>query len=37
MLQVLNDLTPAERGSLKNPDFITKDEADLNRLQSARE
>lgn len=29
MLQMLKELTPAERASLKDPDFITEDEADL--------
>jgi hypothetical protein len=29
MLKMLADLTPAERASLKNPDFITEDEADI--------
>jgi hypothetical protein len=29
MLEMLKDLTPPERASLKNPDFITEDEADL--------
>lgn len=29
MLEMLKELTPAERASLKNLDFITEDEADL--------
>jgi hypothetical protein len=29
MLQMLKELTPAERASLQYPDFITEDEADL--------
>jgi hypothetical protein len=29
MLELLASLTPAERGTLKDPDFITEDEADL--------
>lgn len=29
MLKMLADLTPAERASLKDPDFITEDEADI--------
>ena len=29
MLVMLADLTPAERKTLKDPDFITEDEADL--------
>ena len=29
MLQMLKELTPEERASLKDPDFITEDEADL--------
>jgi hypothetical protein len=29
MLEMLKELTPAERASLKDPDFITEDEADL--------
>ena len=29
MLEMLRELTPAERASLKDPDFITEDEADL--------
>jgi hypothetical protein len=29
MLQMLKKLTPTERASLKDPDFITEDEADL--------
>jgi hypothetical protein len=29
MLQMLKELTPAERASLKDPSFITEDEADL--------
>jgi hypothetical protein len=29
MLEMLADLTPAERATLKDPDFITEDEADL--------
>jgi hypothetical protein len=29
MLQMLKELTPAERASLKDPNFITEDEADL--------
>jgi hypothetical protein len=29
MLEMLKELTAAERASLKNPDFITEDEADL--------
>jgi hypothetical protein len=29
MLEMLADLTPAERASLEEPDFITEDEADI--------
>jgi hypothetical protein len=29
MLQMLKELTRAERASLKDPDFLTEDEADL--------
>jgi hypothetical protein len=29
MLELLASLTPAERATLKDPDFITEDEADL--------
>lgn len=29
MLEMLADLTPAERRTLSDPDFITEDEADL--------
>jgi hypothetical protein len=29
MLEMLAGLTPAERATLKDPDFITEDEADL--------
>jgi hypothetical protein len=29
MREMLKDLTPAERALLKDPDFITEDEADL--------
>jgi hypothetical protein len=29
MLEMLADLTPAERASLEEPDFITEDEADM--------
>ena len=29
MLEMLKEHTPAERASLKNPEFITEDEADL--------
>jgi hypothetical protein len=29
MLEMLKDLTPAERKTLADPDFITEDEADL--------
>ena len=29
MLKMLAELTPAERASLKDPDFITEDEADI--------
>jgi len=29
MLEMLKTLTPAERRTLKDPDFITEDEADL--------
>jgi hypothetical protein len=29
MLQMLKDLTPKERASLADPDFITEDEADI--------
>jgi hypothetical protein len=29
MLEMLAGLTPAERASLKDPDFITEDEADI--------
>jgi len=29
MLRMLAELTPAERASLKDPEFITEDEADI--------
>jgi hypothetical protein len=29
MTQMLSELTPAERASLDDPDFITEDEADI--------
>jgi hypothetical protein len=29
MLEMLEELTPAEHALLKNPDFITEDEADV--------
>jgi hypothetical protein len=29
MLELLESLTPAERATLEDPDFITEDEADL--------
>jgi len=29
MLKMLAELTPTERASLKDPDFITEDEADI--------
>jgi hypothetical protein len=29
MTEMLNELTPAERASLDDPDFITEDEADI--------
>jgi hypothetical protein len=29
MMQMLNELSPAERASLDDPDFITEDEADV--------